>query len=65
MTKRQAKSEACFCAALIVQNKIDCGWERYEEGDDGREQFDAAMRELVLELHRRGRKYEETTGGEA
>ena len=57
MNKRQFKRQVCFEAALVLQNAIDSGWE-YDDGKTEAEvlRWESGMRELIDELHRRGRK---------
>jgi hypothetical protein len=56
LSKRQAKRDACWKGAAILQNVLDAGWETdtwYPDEDD-EQRFLAALAELIAELERRG-----------
>lgn len=63
MTTRDAKREACFHAALMLQANINEGWPFNVEcgtamlwGKDGEDKVVACVKELIDELLRRGVK---------
>lgn len=54
MTKAEAKRAACRIAATDLDNMLDNGGEGIDVFGD-RDKIEAALRELIAELNRRGR----------
>ena len=67
MNRHAAKRWACRIAASWVDNDLDAGAEAFgsieRDSPDG-ERIEAALRELLRELYRRGRERDEPTGAE-
>ncbi len=57
MNKRETKRQVCFEASLVLKNAIDSGWAYWEDKtEQDADRWEAAMQELIDELHRRGWK---------
>lgn len=58
MNKAEAKRDACFHAALVIDDALAAGWQTDDLYPDPKDhtRFIDALRELTDELKRRGRK---------
>ncbi|TMR88601.1 hypothetical protein [Nonomuraea basaltis] len=56
MDRRTAKREACFRAALALDNALSGGWESLDEsyGKEDADKIREAINEIVAELTKRG-----------
>jgi hypothetical protein len=53
VNRRQAKREACFRAALVLEGALAGGWESLDRYGPGRTKVEDALNELIAELERR------------
>ena len=58
MDRRKAKREACFSAALALDNALAGGWDSLDEryGEEGADKVRDCITELIVELQRRGNR---------
>lgn len=65
LTKRTAKNEACFRAAMALENALEGGWETMDKyGEDGRVMVVDGVQQIITELLRRaGRSLEAGAAG--
>ncbi len=53
MTRTEARQEACFRAALVIETALEGGWETLDRYGDDRELVEAELNKLAASLLKR------------